>query len=379
MARLWNALKPAVGASAPWSGIALPGTIASPNTITLPPQLQPVSDEISISPAPTIFNEAPVLTPERDAGVLEEGSVDLLGELESSPASIEDSPLWEENEPATAFLEVGPSDDIKASQGVELPQFSWKPSLFSTGSDPFVIGAPESAVPVSKSAPVVEPKNAAEALEYPRIARHRKGMTADPVQGPVSPVVVEGIMERLLQRTAADVHPWLYLSPPLDDAGLSREKIDEVVQGVIEGLLVHCGEVCVLELDGPADGSSPTVGPGWNEVLLGRVDCQAAMREGRKPGIWRFPSGSASTRGGPWFAARSIQGVVRELRERFPLVVVSSPTGLATPMGRLWTTQCQGWTWVVSAKTWETTLLEETARAFTKGMPPWIGCVLVEE
>ncbi len=392
MARLWDALKPAVGASAPWS--LLPGAaVAVPSS---DPELPPKTGAASLAGPAEIRADA---TRETSGEAPDDGGEERLLDQARGLPEVDDlepslelteaaaSPVWADHDQSTAFLEVGPKDDIHASQGVALPQFTWKPALLteSLESEFDQLGearlVPPAIKPVSIPAkePTAQAKPAQAESDFPRIARHRKHLSQVPVQGPVSAGVVEGIMERLLQRTAADVNPWLFLSPPMADAGLAAAKIDDIVQKVLEGLLAHCGEICVLELDGPADGSSVTVGPGWHEVLLGRVDIQGALRPGRKEGIWRFPSGAASAQSGPWFAARSIHGVARELRQKFPLVVVSSPTGTTAPVGRLWTNQCQGWTWVVSSQIWETTQLEESAQALTKAMPPWIGCVLVDE
>lgn len=392
MARLWDALKPAVGASAPWSvlpGAAVVVPAKDPLAAIAPSQPSAELLEVSSEPEPVAVIEKSLELPRQEA--LLDPSVAFPSE-DDADTTLEmteglTAPVWADSDQSTAFLEVGPKDDIHASQGVALPQFTWKPALLTESLEPELTELgdkiPEAsairvnAVPVREAVPAA--KLTRTEADFPRIAKHRKHLSNGPVQGPVSAGVVEGIMERLLQRTAADVNPWLFLSPPMADAGLEAAKIDDIVQKVLEGLLAHCGEICVLELDGPADGSSITVGPGWHEVLLGRVDIQGAIRPGRKEGIWRFPSGAASAQNGPWFAARSIHGVARELRQKYPLVVVSSPTGTTTPHGRMWTSQCQGWTWVVSAQTWETTQLEETAQALTKSMPPWIGCVLVDE
>jgi len=381
MARLWEALKPAVGASAPWSAIqpAPPlGTIVSAEPLAGTPVevVSPFPKEGDSAPPEGILDGSQLVEELLEPGPQAEWDAQVPARADGLGQKSEGSPLWEESSENSAFLEVGPSDDIRASQGVEIPQFSWKPTLLS----------PEIALMGKEkekgAGPSVKPTEPSPPSEFPRIARHRPlplhPSDADPVKGPIGPEVIKGILERLLQRTALDVHPWIYVSPPPRDGGLSQDKARFVVQGILEGLLGQCGEMCVLELDGPADGSSPTMGPGWQEVLRGRVEWEAALREGAKPGLWRFPSGSVETGQGPWFAARSVQGIALELRKRFPLVVVSSPLGTHLPIGKLWTAQCQGWAWVVSTRSWETTGLEETARTYESGMPPWIGCVLVD-
>jgi hypothetical protein len=108
------------------------------------------------------------------------------------------------------------------------------------------------------------------------------------------------------------------------------------------------------------------------------VELEEILVPGRNPLVTRIPRGDDYQPEGTWFATRSIHGVAQEIRQRFGLVVVSSTSAKTDPLARFWSAQCQGWTWVASVDLWETTPLEAQARQHARGMPPWIGCVLVD-
>lgn len=396
MARLWEALTPASGSATPWSHLA-PVT-ESPSPWPAEPISPDFQSDTKPDTDPLSSNDFPNgLTALDETGF--ESKSENPGEEAPSGESLtkvqiaESESLWSDSEEGSAYVEVGPENEYRVSAGVEVPRFRSHFNLltmdagpvFGDGANPATAEAvttetattrdsrvpqPDSRTSIPTESPVRTPAGIPQGSEG---FANRSGFF-----GAIAAPVIRGILERLKHHAQGDLAPWLFLSPGTGDCGLRPDGLKTVMEGIIDSISRQHGPVACLEIDAPMDGGLHSPGPGWQDLLWGRVELEEILVPGRNPLVTRIPRGDDYQPEGTWFATRSIHGVAQEIRQRFGLVVVSSISSKTDPLARFWSAQCQGWTWVASVDLWETTPLEAQARQHARGMPPWIGCVLVD-
>ena len=390
MARLWEALTPASGSAAPWSHLVPATESPSPwPAESIAPDSPPDSGvgtgscsnldpQLTVTALDQAETDSPLEAPEISSVSTEFSDAKDIQESES---------LWSDSEEGSAYVEVGPENEFRVSAGVEVPRFRSHFNLL-TMDEVAVSGkvqTPEARL-ILRNSPTKGTEGATISAAKSEMGQMPSvGIAPGPVTAAVKPSfigtiaapVIRGILERLKHHAQGDLAPWLFLSPGTADCGLSPEGLKTLMEGIIDSISRQHGPVACLEIDAPMDGGIHSPGPGWQDLLWGRVELAEILVPGRNPLVTRIPRGDDYQPEGTWFATRSIHGVAQEIRQRFGLVVVSSTSAKTDPLAKFWSAQCQGWTWVASVDLWETTPLEAQARQHAKGMPPWIGCVLV--
>ncbi len=367
MSRLWEALTPASGNEAPWSNFvttAQTGDEASlPANIPWPPHEPntplPMRHEIPLAPG--------IRAPGRSQGSGLNNASPSLDETNDKDGVLEpEESIWKATEEGSAYVEIGPENEILVSNGVSVPTFRAHFNLMVGGTDPVHTNPTP-----SPTAPPLAAQLAQQ--ESPIPTAHSPDS-----KGSIAPPVIRGILERLTHHAMGGLAPWLFLSPGTAPSGLPPMDLKVVMERIIDSIARQHGPVACLEMDEAMDGGLHAPGPGWQDLLWGRVELESILVAGRNPLVTRIPRGDDFHPEGTWFATRSIHGVAQEIRKRFGLVVVASQSSQTDAIARFWLAQCQGWTWVTSVYAWETTPMEAEARLHTKGLPPWIGCVLVD-
>jgi len=391
MARLWEALTPASGSAAPWSHLVPATESPSPwPAESIAPDSPPDSGvgagscsnpdpQLTVTALDQTETDSPLETPEISS---------VSAGFSEAKAIQESESLWSDSEEGSAYVEVGPENEFRVSAGVEVPRFRSHFNLLTMDEVAVTNSDKTTEAPVIlRNAPTPDAQGATISAAKSETGQMSSvGIAPGPVTAAVKPSfigtiaapVIRGILERLKHHAQGDLAPWLFLSPGTGDCGLSPEGLKTVMEGIIDSISRQHGPVACLEIDAPMDGGIHSPGPGWQDLLWGRVELEEILVPGRNPLVTRIPRGDDYQPEGTWFATRSIHGVAQEIRQRFGLVVVSSTSAKTDPLARFWSAQCQGWTWVASVDLWETTPLEAQARQHARGMPPWIGCVLVD-
>ncbi len=390
MSRLWEALTPASGSAGPWThlappaqeqdGLSIPGDI--PGDIPWPPHEATacplMRQDIPMENTHAVLEVLGNTEPENANEVSEVwGNTEPENVTPLSKAPIEneivngpEESIWNESEDGSAYVEIGPENEFLVSEGVSVPPFRAHFNLMAEGNN---------RIDMDPSPILSETFSAPLSIPIPNKTEVRANPSVDPNQlGSIAVPVIRGILERLTHYSMGGQPPWLFLSPGTDHNGLTPKGLKAVMEKVIDSIARQHGPVACLEMDEPMDGGLHAPGPGWQDLLWGRVELDNILVAGRNPLVTRIPRGDDYHPEGTWFATRSIHGVATEIRKRFGLVVVASLSSKPDAIARFWLAQCQGWTWVTSVGSWETTPLEAEARLHQKGQPPWIGCVLVD-
>lgn len=362
MSRLWEALTPASGSAAPWTHLAPPPSseedLESPADIPWPPH-----EAIG---SPPMRQDLPRGNdPEETDPCEPQEPLNVASLLQNSTEKELDDSIWKETGEGSAYVEIGPENEFLVSKGVSVPPFRAHFNLLTAGSDP---------VREVPSLDTIQPP-------LPSLAKPETtaSVAVSPIpSGSIAAPVIRGILERLTHHAKGDQAPWLFLSPGTGHGGLTPKGLKAAMENVIDSIARQHGPVACLEMDDPMDGGLHAPRPGWQDLLWGRVELENILVAGRNPLVTRIPRGDDFHPEGTWFATRSIHGVATEIRKHFGMVVVASLSPHPDAIARFWLAQCQGWTWVTSVRSWETTPLEAEARLHSKGLPPWIGCVLVE-
>jgi tyrosine-protein kinase Etk/Wzc len=116
--------------------------------------------------------------------------------------------------------------------------------------------------------------------------------------------------------------------------------------------------------------------PGLREVLGGSVTLDEAVQETEQPNLLALTAGAPAGGVGPRFVAETMRSLLRQLRQRFDLVLVAGPRWDGRPDAALLAAACDAVYLVVPEKDAESPEVDELLQALPAAGARLAGCVL---
>jgi Mrp family chromosome partitioning ATPase len=273
-----------------------------------------------------------------------------------------------EAEPEVPFIEVGPHKSMEASASVLASRPAPPPE---TPAAP----APPMAAPVSPlmSVPLGVTFRATAGPRRPRL-----GVDVIAYHRPEHPVSEQyrRLLAAMTAATPASRTLALFLSPALNGADSPLVLLNVAVTAARHGraVVVVEGHLHPSRL-GERLGLGP--GPGLREVLAGSATLEQALRETDQDLLSALSAGAPTAARGVRFAAETTRSLLRQLRQRFDLVLVDGPPWDGRPEVVLLATACDAVYLVVPEAEAEAPRIDQLVQVIPGQGAALAGCILV--
>ncbi|HZY83278.1 MAG TPA: hypothetical protein VFE78_00495 [Gemmataceae bacterium] len=277
--------------------------------------------------------------------------------------------LAEDTDPETEipFIEVGPRKSMEASPSV----LACTPSaLLAAGR---AAEAPAAPAPPTPGAVVFRALGRAAAPCRSRIAPEVVAFHA--------PEQAAGAQYRDLLAALAAAGPGvrqaaLLFTPALADADATAVVLNLAVTAARQGRRRVLAVDGNLRRPGVAWRLGVPEAPGLREVLGGAVTLDEAVQETEQPNLLALSAGAPAGGVGPRFVAETMRSLLRQLRQRFDLVLVDGPRWDGRPDAALLAAACDAVYLVLPEKDAESPEVDELLQALPAQGARLAGCVL---
>ncbi len=261
------------------------------------------------------------------------------------------------------FIEVGPCKSLEAS-----------PSVLAC--------TPSALLAAGRAAPLAAPTPGT-------VAFRAVGRPAAPCRSRIAPEVVTfhspeqpvSVQYRDLLAAVAAAGPGVRQAALLFVPGLPAADATPVVLNLAV-TAARQGRRRVLAVDGNLRQPSVAwrlglpVAPGLREVLGGAVTLDEAVQETEQPNLLALTAGAPAGGVGPRFVAETMRSLLRQLRQRFDLVLVDGPRWDGRPDAALLAAACDAVYLVLPEKDAESPEADELLQALPAQGARLAGCVL---
>jgi Mrp family chromosome partitioning ATPase len=272
-----------------------------------------------------------------------------------------------EGEAEIPFIEVGPHKSLEASPSV----LACTPAALLT--------AGRGAAPPARPAPPTPGTVVFRALGRP--AAPCRSRIAPEVVAFHAPEQAAGGQYRDLLAALAAAGPGvrqaaLLFTPALAEAGATAVVLNLAVTAARQGRRHVLAVDGNLRRPGVAWRLGLPEAPGLREVLGGAVTLDEAVQETEQPNLLALTAGAPAGGVGPRFVAETMRSLLRQLRQRFDLVLVDGPRWDGRPDAALLAAACDAVYLVLPEKDAESPEVDELLQALPAGGARLAGCVL---
>jgi Mrp family chromosome partitioning ATPase len=275
------------------------------------------------------------------------------------------APQLAEGETEIPFIEVGPCKSLEASPSVLACTPSALLAARGAAESPAPPAAPPGTVafrPLGRPAAPCRSRIAAEVVafhapEQAAGAQYRDLLAAVTAAGPGPPQAA------------------LLFTPALPDAEATAVVLNLAVTAARQGRRRVLAVDGNLRRPGVAWRLGLPEAPGLREVLAGAVTLDEAIQETEQPNLLALTAGAPAGGVGPRFVAETMRSLLRQLRQRFDLVLVDAPRWDGRTDAAL-LSACDAVYLVLPEKDAESPAVDELLQALPAAGARLAGCVL---